>query len=67
MAMNTKISGKLETFFTKFKHQIYRKGEVLIRVDDEPSGIFYLKKGFIKEYAISKKGDELAISALRFL
>lgn len=63
--MDIKIADKLEGFFTKFKHQIYKKGEILIRADDDPSGIFYLKKGFIKEYAISKKGDELVVNIFK--
>lgn len=63
--MDNKIAKKLEEFFTKFKHQIYKKGEILIRADDDPSGIFYIKKGFIKEYAISKKGDELVVNIFK--
>lgn len=60
--MDNKISGKLESFFTQFKHQEYKKGEILIRADDDPSGVFYLKEGIVKEYAISKKGDELVVN-----
>ncbi|MDO8583041.1 MAG: Crp/Fnr family transcriptional regulator [bacterium] len=63
--MNNKITEKLEKFFTQFKHQTYRKGEILIRADDDPSGVFYLKDGFVKEYAISKKGDELIINIFK--
>ena len=65
MPMNTKITEKLEAFFTKFKHQIYKKGEILIRADDDPRGIFYLKNGYVKEYAISKKGDELVVNIFK--
>lgn len=63
--MDSKISEKLEAFFTKFKHQIYKKGEILIRADDDPPGIFYLKKGYVKQYAISKKGDELVVNIFK--
>lgn len=52
-------------FFSQFKHQIYKKGEILVRADDDPHGIFYLKEGFVKEYAISKKGDELVINIFK--
>lgn len=60
--MNPDLSSKIDAFFTKFKHQIYKKGEILIRADEDPVGIFYLKKGNVKEYAISKKGDELTLN-----
>jgi CRP-like cAMP-binding protein len=59
------ISQKLENFFKQYKHQIYRKGEILIRVDDKPEGVFYLKRGTVKEYAISKKGEELVINVFK--
>jgi CRP-like cAMP-binding protein len=61
----TEISLKIETFFKQFKHQIYKKGEILIRADNEPSGIFYLERGKVREYAISQKGDELVINMFK--
>lgn len=63
--MDSKIQKTLDDFFTQFKHQKYKKGEILIRADDNPSGIFYLKKGYVKEYAISKKGDELVVNIFK--
>lgn len=65
MSVDKKITEKLENFFTKFKHQIYKKGEILVRADDDPPGIFYLKSGYVKEYAISKKGDELVVNIFK--
>lgn len=63
--MDKQIEEKIDTFFKKFKHQIYKKGEILIRADDNPSGIFYLKEGHVKEYAISQKGDELIVNIFK--
>lgn len=63
--MDSKIQKTLDDFFTQFKHQKYKKGEILIRADDNPPGIFYLKKGYVKEYAISKKGDELVVNIFK--
>lgn len=60
--MDKKLTEKLEEFFTKHKHQIYKKGEIIIRADDNPQGVFYLKKGYVKKYAISKKGEEFVIN-----
>lgn len=37
----------------------------MIRADDDPPGIFYLKKGYVREYAISKKGDELVVNIFK--
>lgn len=63
--MNEQIHTKVDNFFKQFKHQVYKKGEVLIRVDDDPDGVFYLTSGTVKEYAISKKGEELVINVFK--
>ena len=63
--MDDSISQKLDNFFKQFKHQVYKKGEILIRVDEDPGGVFYLTKGVVKEYAISKKGEELIINIFK--
>ncbi len=63
--MDEVISKKIETFFTRFKHQTYTKGEILVRADDDPLGVFYLKEGFVKQYAISHNGDELVINVFK--
>lgn len=63
--MDELIASKLDSFFSKYKHQVYRKGEILVRADDEPPGIFYLKKGYVKQYAISPKGDELIVNVFK--
>lgn len=63
--MDEIISQKLDNFFKQYKHQIYQKGEILIRVDDDPEGVFYLTSGTVKEYAISKKGEELVVNIFK--
>ncbi len=63
--METSIQKKLDAFFNQFKTQAYKKGEILIRADENPAGVFYLKKGKVKMYAISKKGDELVLNIFK--
>lgn len=63
--MDATILRKLDTFFTKFRHKHYKKGEILVRGDDSPTGVFYLREGFVKEYAISKKGEELIVNIFK--
>lgn len=60
--MDEQVAKRLENFFSQHKQQKYRKGEILIRADDDPAGVFYLAKGIVKVYAISKKGDELVLN-----
>lgn len=65
MLVNEEIVKKIDHFFAKFPLQNYRKGEILVRAGDDPPGIFYLKKGQVKEYAISKKGDEAVVNVFK--
>lgn len=63
--MDDKVAGKIDEFFSRFKTQKYKKGEILIRAGDDLSSIFYLKVGRVKKYAISKKGDELIVNIFK--
>lgn len=63
--VDKKIALKVEEFFNQFRKLSYKKGEILIRADDDPSGIFYLKEGKVRKYAISKKGEELIVNIFK--
>lgn len=63
--MDVLVTKKLDDFFEKYKTQKYKKGEILIRAGDDPTGIFYLKSGLVKKYAISRKGDELTVNIFK--
>ena len=55
----------MKNFLPSLSIKHTKKKELLIRADDDPSGIFYLKKGFVREYAITKKGDELVVNMFK--
>lgn len=55
------IESKIEQFFAQFKPVSYKKGALLLRAADQPRGIFYLRKGFVRQYAISPDGVELTV------
>lgn len=65
MIMDKTIAKKIDAYFSQFKHQLYKKGEILVRADDNPQGVFYLKSGTVKEYVISKKGEELIVNIFK--
>lgn len=60
--MDPKVTKKLGEFFAKHKQQAYKKGEILIRADDVPQGVFYLKNGVVRQYSISKDGEEQTLN-----
>ncbi len=63
--MNTDKTKEFESFYKQFTIRDYKKGEMLIRADDDPVGIFYLKKGYVRQYTISKAGFELTLHILK--
>ncbi len=63
--MDPTLESKIDAFFIRFTYQTYKKEEILVRPDDNPPGVFYLKEGFVKQYAISQKGDELVINIFK--
>lgn len=65
IAVDNEIAKKIDKFFIQYKYVTYKKGEILVRADDNPSGIFYLVSGNVRKYAISKKGDELVVNIFK--
>lgn len=59
--MNAKSVEKLEFFFSQFKKLNFKKREMILRAGDEPRGVMYLKKGYVRLYSISKDGEELTL------
>ncbi len=49
---------KLRAFFYSHTRIQYKKGEVIIRPEDEPSGVFLIEWGFVRAYSITKYGEE---------
>jgi CRP-like cAMP-binding protein len=63
--MQEAIAKKIDTFFHQFRQQTYKKRQIIIRADEDPTGILYLKEGIVKKYAISQKGDELVVNLFK--
>lgn len=59
--MSIVVAGKLNRFFSKFKKYHYKKGEVILRGGDSPQGVYVIDKGYVKDYSISKEGEELIL------
>ena len=63
--MKTDKTKEFDTFYKQFTIRDYKKGEMLIRADDDPQGIFCLTKGYIRQYTISSLGTELTLHILK--
>jgi len=63
--MEKTIQTILDNFFHSGKHQEFKKGEILIRADDNPTGVYYLTSGKVKMYVISKTGEEVIMTIFK--
>ncbi len=49
---------KIRAFFYSHTRVQYKKGETIIRPEDDPGGIFLIEWGFVKAYTITKYGEQ---------
>ena len=65
MHMEQETRTRIHFFFTKFKKQIYKKGGIVILADESPSGVFYIQEGIVRQYYISKDGEETTMNMFK--
>jgi len=55
-----------EVFFAQFNsvHK-FKKNQLVFWPEVEPSGVFYVKSGFVRQYLISKEGKEITVNFLK--
>lgn len=63
--MTQSVQEKLDKFFERYHKNFYGSKEILISADQEPSGVFYLKEGVVRMYAVSSQGEEVVINIYR--
>lgn len=59
------MANTIDSFFTKYPILKYDKNQMIIHADDIPSGIFYIKSGFVKMSAILENGREITINIFK--
>ncbi|HUD44755.1 MAG TPA: Crp/Fnr family transcriptional regulator [Patescibacteria group bacterium] len=59
------VQAKLISFFSQYQKQTFNKAEILIYPRTVPQGVFYLRKGEVRMYAINKNGNELTINIFK--
>lgn len=51
----------LHLLFSDSHPILYKRHQVILRPEDTPAGVFYLRKGFVRLYTISEAGEELTL------
>jgi CRP-like cAMP-binding protein len=52
---------KLEEFFSHYTLVRYDKNERMLRENESPSGIYFVREGIVRTYLISEEGNELTV------
>ena len=63
--MATQFNQTVNDFFAKYTKLTYKKGEIIIRAGDSPSGILFLKKGFVRMSFVAQNGDMLVLHVFK--
>lgn len=59
--MDSILMKVLDTFFQKYTRMKYKKGEMILRAEDTPQGVFYLKRGYVRQYMVAESGAMLML------
>lgn len=59
LSMNDEVLGQLHTFFSAYKLRTYRKHDVIIHEEDVPTGVYFIKEGYVRLYSVSRHGEEM--------
>jgi CRP-like cAMP-binding protein len=63
--MQPGVAQKIQDFFSRFPIRHYRKGQILIHAGDDPTHVFHLVSGRVKQYDISYRGDEVVLNMFK--
>ena len=63
--MDSKSEETLKKFFSRFQEVKFKKKETIIRADDNPAGVYYIKTGFVKMNSIFENGSELTLNIFK--
>ncbi|HLD24886.1 MAG TPA: Crp/Fnr family transcriptional regulator [Patescibacteria group bacterium] len=52
---------RVEAFFSSFAPIAYKKGEPILRAEDAPFGVYFLKTGFVRQYLLAPSGETFIV------
>ncbi len=51
----------IEAFFVRHQSMTYKKGELILRAEDAPFGVYYLQSGYVRQYLLSPSGETFIV------
>ncbi len=65
LLMNIDIGLVLANFCSQYKILGYKKGDIVIRGDDEPTGVYFIREGVVKMGHVDLEGGELIVNLFK--
>src|SRR5581483_2022056 len=59
------VAEKIDQFFAQYPQQRYLSGDFLIRAEEAPPGIFYLKSGQARQFFLTSSGEEVVVNIFK--
>lgn len=56
-----KVTKTVDEFFSHYQAISYKKGEFILRAEDLPYGVYYLKSGYVRQYLLSPSGETFMV------
>lgn len=63
--MESAIAHKVDAFFAQYPTISYEKGKMLLHAHDNPTHVYHLVEGRVKQYDISFRGDEVVLNMFK--
>ncbi len=51
----------IESFFVGYQPMAYKKGELILRAEDAPFGVYFLQSGYVRQYLLSPSGETFIV------
>lgn len=64
-AMPHFFSKRVNEFFSDYELTHYNRAEIILRAGDVPSGVYFLKRGYVRMYILTPQGDALMFHIFR--
>jgi CRP-like cAMP-binding protein len=63
--MDNPIQHMVKDFFSKYPERRFSKGQLLLRPQETPAGVWYLVEGRVSQYDISSSGSEVVVNVFK--
>ncbi len=63
--MEQSIADKIEHFFSQGTLLTFRKGQVIVEVGQDPSGVMWLISGVVEQYALTQEGFRIGVNLFK--